>query len=149
MALSETEATAMWNEPWRKTLREADAIKFSLEERSRAMDQLELDAKATAAREKLLNAPATPEEAKILEGRRISGHIDKIIGTHDAPMEISTADFARAFSTHYDGWLDKRATVDHLRDLRLGQNQPAVIVEDEPEPSNSGLHEILRRGTRK
>jgi hypothetical protein len=147
MALSETEATAMWNEPWRKKLREADAIKMTLEQRMRDMDQLEADAKATAAREKILNAPATAAEAKILEGQRISGQVDKALGVD--LMEATAAEFARAFGAHYDGWADGRGTIDHLRDLRLGENKPVAIVEDEPEVSNTGLHAILARGARK
>jgi hypothetical protein len=147
MAMSEAEAKAAWAEPWRVRLREADMIKFSLEERSRAMDQLELDAKTNIAREKLLNAPATPAEAAILERQRISGQVDKALGVD--LMEATAAEFASAFGAHYDGWADGRGTIDHLRDLRLGENQPAAIVEDEPEVSNTGLHAILARGARK
>ena len=66
-----------------------------------------------------------------------------------ALMEATAAEFARAFGAHYDGWADGRGTIDHLRDLRLGENQPVTIVEDEPEVSNTGLHAILARGARK
>jgi hypothetical protein len=149
MALSETEATAMWNEPWRKKLREADAIKMTLEQRMRDMDQLEADAKATAAREKVLNAPASPEEAKILERQRITEHVDKIMGTSGNDLsEVPASDFAKAFGTKHVGFADGRTAGEHLRDLRLGQNQPEPIVEDEV-VDDTGLHEILRRGTRK
>jgi hypothetical protein len=139
-----------WAEPWRVRLREADMIKLSLQDRVRAQDKAEADAAVTLAQEKALAAPATAAEAAILESKRINGHIDALIGTAAEPLEISSADFAAAFSKHYDGWKDGRGTIDHLRDYRLSLGQPAVaIVEDEPEPDQNGLRAILARGARK
>jgi len=140
-----------WAEPWRVKLREADMVMLSLQDRVRAQDKAEADAAVTLAQEKALAAPATAEEAAILERQRVVQHVESFIGAADADLtQVSTADWAKAFNTRHEGWLDKRATIDHLRDYRLSLGQPVVVViEDEPEVSNTGLHAILARGTRK
>lgn len=137
-----------WAEPWRQRLREADMLKLSLQDRVRAQDKAEADAAATLAQEKALAAPATAAESATLESLRINQHVDSLIGAAGADLTlVSAGDWAKAFNTRHEGWLDKRATVDHLRDHRLSIGQPAV-VEDEPEPDQNGLRAILARGTR-
>jgi hypothetical protein len=141
------EQNAEWNSPATKRLRALDATRLTLDQRLRDQDKAEAEHKAERAREIELAKPATPEESKTLESLRIVQHVDAIIGAGVTDLtQVSAQDFARAFNMHHVDWLDKRATADHLRDLRLnGTPEPVAVVEDEA-IDDTGLHRLLAIG---
>jgi hypothetical protein len=137
--LTQAEQDREWNSPATLRMRALDKTKHELDQRMRALDQQEADAKAATVRAKQLAAPPTPEEAAEIESRRVVGWVTKNLapGGIDDLLGITDSQFRAALvNVPKAEFADGRTLQEHVITLRIAEPEP--YVEPEPELGKPG-----------